>query len=83
MFEAIFRGGARQSYAALCDDERREVDSSLRLIELDPFEPSIFKTSVILPPIVLIGYNNGIWHFTYRIVEPFIEVYGIERLWLA
>lgn len=83
MFEAIFRGGARQAYTALSDDERREVDSILRLIELDPFEPSIFKTSVILPPIVLVGYNNGIWHLTYRIAEPFIEVYGIERLWPA
>lgn len=80
MYEAVFRGGARASYNALEIDERAEVDHIIRLIELNPYIDGVHKVKVVVAPLVLWAYDNGTWRVTYRLVEPFVEIYSIRRL---
>jgi hypothetical protein len=80
MFEAVSCGGARAAYQQLDLFERAEVDHIIRLIELGPYHVDACRTRVSVPPLVLSAYDNGTWQITYRIVDPFIEIYGITRV---
>jgi hypothetical protein len=79
MFEAVFRGGARASYERLDILDRAEVDHIIRLIELNPYLDGVHKIEIVVAPLVLQAYDNGTWQITYRIAEPFIEIYGVDR----
>jgi hypothetical protein len=79
MFEAVSRGGARAAYDQLDHFERAEVDHIIRLIELAPHVADAHRISVVVPPLVLSAFDNGTWQITYRVVDPFIEIYGIQR----
>ncbi|MGH2603637.1 MAG: hypothetical protein ACRDJ9_30160 [Dehalococcoidia bacterium] len=79
MFEAVFRGGARISYECLDVFDRAEIDHIIRLIELNPYLDGVHKIEIVIAPLVLQAYDNGTWQITYRIVEPFIEIYGVKR----
>jgi hypothetical protein len=79
MFEAVSRGGARAAYDSLDLVERTEVDHIIRLIEIGPYADDAHRMTVAVPPLVLCAYDNGTWQVTYRVVDPFIEIYGINR----
>lgn len=80
MFEAISRGGARTAYGRLDLFERAEVDHIIRQIERAPYVDDAHRMMVAVPPLVLSAFDNGTWQITYRIVEPFIEIYSIKRI---
>jgi hypothetical protein len=80
MFEAVSRGGARAAYDRLNLVERAQVDHIIRLIESGPYGDDAYRITVTAPPLVLNAYNNGTWQITYRVVAPFIEIYGIKRI---
>jgi hypothetical protein len=80
MFEAIFCGGARALYAQPDVFAQAEVDHIIRLIELDPFVDGVHKVRVVVPPLVLNAFENGAWRITYRVTEPFVEIYSIRRI---
>jgi hypothetical protein len=80
MFEAVSRGGTHAAYDQLDLVERAEVDHIIRLIELGPYAVDAHRVIVAVPPLVLSAYDNGTWLITYRVVEPFIEIYGIKRI---
>jgi hypothetical protein len=80
VFEAVSRGGARAAYGRLDAFERAEVDHIIRLIELGPYVEDDRKITVIVSPLVLNAYDNGTWQITYRVVDPFVEIYGIARV---
>lgn len=80
MFEAVSRGGARAAYDQLDLVERAAVDHIIRLIEIGPYVDDARRITVAVPPLVLNAYDDGIWQVTYRVVDPFIEIYGINRI---
>jgi hypothetical protein len=80
MFEAVSRGGARAAYDRLDLSERAEVDRIIRLIETGPYADDARRIMVAVPPLVLSAFDCGTWQITYRVVDPFIEIYGIKRI---
>lgn len=82
MFEAVYRGRFRGQFNVLSELEQAEVERLIRLIEIDPQIDNVHKADILVPPLVLRVYDNGIWRIVYRVVDDrFVELYAVTRIW--
>lgn len=60
MHEAVFIGRFRAQFDGLGDLEQEEVQRLIRLIELDPHVENVHKAGLLVAPLILRVYDNGL-----------------------
>ncbi len=59
----------------------RPIKRAIRFLELDPWIDGVRKFDLLVPPIVLLVYDDGRWRISYRVVDNhFVEIYAINRV---